>query len=107
MNATIGCVRAATEIIGDKWTPQLLRCLNNEKSLRFCKLQDSVGNINPRTLSARLIMLEDHGVIEKLSCKDSARCEYRLTRKGKDLLPILRDMEQWGQRYYRGDSHIA
>ena len=107
MSSTIGCVKAATEILGDKWTPQLLRCLGNEKDLRFCKLQDSIGGINPRTLSARLNMLETSGVIEKFSCQDSSRCVYRLTRKGEDLLPILRDMERWGSKYPQPSTAVA
>lgn len=95
----IGCVRAATDILGDKWTPQLLRFFANEESVRFCQLQDLVGGINPRTLSARLTSLEEQGIIEKTPTSSTARCEYRLTKKGLDLLPILRDMEAWGHTY--------
>lgn len=97
---TVGCVEAATEILGDKWTPRLLRFFVNEEVVRFCQLQDLVGGINPRTLSARLTQLEEHAIIEKLLTSESGtRCEYRLTDKGRDLLPILRDMEQWSSRY--------
>jgi len=97
---TIGCVEAATEILGDKWTPRLLRFFVNEEVVRFCQLQDLVGGINPRTLSARLTQLEEHRIIEKLLTSETGtRCEYRLTEKGKDLLPILHDMEQWSARY--------
>lgn len=96
---TIGCVRAATDILGDKWTPQLLRFFVNEETVRFCQLQDLVGGINPRTLSARLSSLEESGVIEKSPTSSAARCEYRLTKKGTDLLPILQDMEAWSRSY--------
>lgn len=95
----VGCVKAATAILGDKWTPQLLRFLANEESVRFCQLQDLVGGINPRTLSARLSVLEENAVIEKLHHDSSTRCEYRLTEKGRDLLPILFDMQRWGEKY--------
>ena len=95
----IGCVKAATEILGDKWTPQLLRCLANETTVRFCQLQDLTAGINPRTLSARLDSLEDHGIIAKTQTPTTSRCEYRLTAKGKALLPILQQMEQWSTRY--------
>ena len=96
---TIGCVKAASDILGDKWTPQLLRLLSNEESVRFCKLQDLAGGINPRTLSARLSHLEACAIIEKTPTSSAARCEYRLTKKGNDLLPIIRDMEAWSDRY--------
>ena len=95
----IGSVKAATDILGDKWTPQLLRFFINEEVVRFCQLQDLVGGINPRTLSARLSSLEEAEIIQKASSDHTSRCEYRLTRKGRDLLPILHDMEVWSERY--------
>lgn len=96
---TIGCVKAATKILGDKWTPQLLRFFVNEDSVRFCQIQDLVEGINPRTLSARLDALEKEGIIEKVIAPQKSRCEYRLTQKGKELTPILHDMHLWSDRY--------
>lgn len=96
---TIGCVKAATKILGDKWTPQLLRFFVNEEAVRFCQIQDLVEGINPRTLSARLDSLEQEGIIEKVQPAETTRCEYRLTLKGKELTPILRDMEAWSTRH--------
>lgn len=98
MNDTsaIGCVKAATEIIGDKWTPQLLRYFLSQETVRFCQLQASVGGINPRTLSARLRTLESQGIIIKLG---TTRCDYQLSEKGKRLLPVIREMERWSQDY--------
>jgi len=95
----VGCVKAATEILGDKWTPQLLRFFINNEVVRFCQLQDMVGGINPRTLSARLVDLEEHDIIHKLQHENNSRCEYVLTNKGKDLLPILKGMESWSLKY--------
>ena len=95
----IGCVRAATNILGDKWTPVLLRCIANENSVRFCRLQDSTEGINPRTLSARLSALETERIIEKVITPNSTRAEYRLTKKGEGLIPILQAMEEWGAHH--------
>lgn len=96
---SIGCVKAATRILGDKWTPQLLRFFVNEGSVRFCQIQDLVEGINPRTLSARLDALEQEGIIEKQTAPHKSRCEYRLTEKGRALTPILHDMERWSKQY--------
>lgn len=96
---TVGCVKAATKIIGDKWTPQLLRFFVNEPTVRFCQIQDAVAGINPRTLSARLDSLENEGIIEKVNSRETTRCEYRLTQKGQELTPILQDMQRWSERY--------
>lgn len=95
----IGCVKAATKILGDKWTPQLLRFFVNEETVRFCQIQDLVEGINPRTLSARLDSLEKEGIIEKITAPQKSRCEYRLTQKGLELTPILQDMQRWSDKY--------
>lgn len=95
----IGCVKEATRILGDKWTPQLLRFFANEDALRFCQIEEFVPGINPRTLSSRLENLTAEGIIEKTPAPQTSRCEYRLTEKGRALTPILRDMEAWSKRY--------
>ncbi len=95
----VGCINAAAEILGDKWTPQLLRFFLNEETVRFCQIQDLVGGINPRTLSARLAQLEDHGIITKQYTHSTTRCEYQLTEKGRDLLPVLQTMQRWSNKY--------
>lgn len=95
----VGCVKVATGILGDKWTPHLLRYFLNEETVRFCQLQELTSGINPRTLSSRLGSLEVAGVIEKVNFGSGNRCEYRLTPKGHDLLPILHSMQVWGEKY--------
>ncbi len=96
---SIGCVKEATRILGDKWSPQLLRFFVNEDKVRFCQIQDLVEGINPRTLSARLLHLEQEGIIEKITHGDTSRCEYQLTNKGRELAPILKSMEAWSDHY--------
>lgn len=96
---TIGCVKAATQVLGDKWTPIILRHFVNQKTVRFCQVQDLVEGINPRTLSARLDSLEQTGIISKSATTSESRCEYSLTDKGEALIPILRDMQSWSERF--------
>lgn len=95
----VGCVDSATDILGDKWTPRLLRYFLNEKTVRFCQLQDMTDGINPRTLSARLDRLETAGIVTKTATSSLARCEYSLTEKGQDLLPIMQSMQNWSDKY--------
>lgn len=88
------------EIIGNKWTALILRDLFSGPK-RFCELEKSVGNINPRTLSQRLDDLESHGIITKKSFNEvPPRIDYTLTDKGRDLQPILEQMATWGTKYY-------
>ena len=99
----IGCIASAMEIIGNKWTALILRDLFTG-SKRFCELEKTVGTINPRTLSQRLDDLETHGIVTKQAFAEvPPRIEYTLTKKGRDLLPILEQMATWGTKYY--DAH--
>jgi DNA-binding HxlR family transcriptional regulator len=97
----VGCIAAAMEIIGNKWTALILRDLFSGPK-RFCELEKTVGKINPRTLSQRLDDLEQEGIITKESFAEvPPRIEYTLTKKGEDLLPILQQMAAWGTKYHR------
>ncbi len=94
-----GCVEATARILGDKWTPLLLRALAIGPR-RFCELQKATSNINPRTLSARLVWLEQNGIIIRAARTSVAPCmEYVLTKKGNDLIPVLKTMAAWGDKY--------
>ncbi len=92
IESSTGCIASAMNVLGQKWTALILRDLF-EGPKRFCELERSVGNINPRTLTQRLIALERQNII---AAKDG---RYLLTKKGVDLLPILRQMATWGEKY--------
>jgi DNA-binding HxlR family transcriptional regulator len=106
IESRIGCIAAAMEIIGNKWTALILRDLTTGPK-RFSELEKSLSSdgsgagISPRTLSQRMDDLEGHGIITKKSYAEvPPRCEYTLTKKGEDLIPILKQMAVWGEKYY-------
>ncbi len=95
-----GCIQAALDIIGDKWTALLIRDLY-EEGRRFNQLQASLVGISPRTLSQRLDKLEDCSVIQKKQSTESpVRVVYALTAKGHDFAGILQQMADWGEKYH-------
>ncbi len=95
----IGCIAEAMAIIGNKWTALILRDFFKSDQ-RFCQLEKSIPDINPRILSQRLRFLEFNDIISSKSKKSCAnRKVYSLTKKGWDLLPILQSMAVWGQSY--------
>ena len=95
------CVYRAVKIFGDKWTPLIVQTLA-KKTSRFCEIQKEVGGINPRTLSLRLSHLEEEGIIKKTIYSEvPLHSDYKLTLKGNDLLPILKSMAAWGEKYRR------
>ena len=96
----IGCVAKAMDIIGNKWTALILRDLFVGPQ-KFCQFEKSILDINPRILSQRLAMLEKEKIITSSCQIGNSRKQYFLTQKGKDLLPILQSMAQWGLQYYQ------
>lgn len=100
IESRVGCVASAMQIIGNKWTALILKELATGNK-RFGELEKAVNGINPRTLSQRLDDLEQHQVVEKTSFAEMPpRIEYSLTQKGADLIPVLRQMAEWGNKYY-------
>lgn len=94
-----GCMAAALAILGNKWTALIVKELS-EGCARFSTLEQALTGISPRTLSQRLDDMESTGLITKKSFAEvPPRVEYTLTPKGKDLLPILRSMACWGEKY--------
>ena len=99
-----GCVAGALMIMGNKWTPLIVMALSNGAN-RFCRLEDQLPGISPRTLSQRLDDLEQFKIITKKTFAEvPPRVEYELTDKGRDLIPILQSMADWGSKYPSCDS---
>jgi len=95
-----GCVASALCILGNKWTALIVKELS-EGHVRFSTLEHTLTGISPRTLSQRLDDMEQEGLITKQSFAETPpRVEYTLTSKGRDLLPILKSMAEWGSRYH-------
>ncbi len=100
-----GCVAAALHILGDKWTPLLLKELV-ESSATFGELETALASISPRTLSQRLEKLMAEKIIDKsIYCEHPPRYTYKLTKKGSELEEILRAMADWGAKHYNPESN--
>lgn len=92
-------VLATAQIVSGKWTLLVLRDLA-EGTRRFTELQRSLAGISPRTLSLRLRVLEEEGVVVRREYPEMPpRVEYALTAKGLDLLPIVEAMRDYGSRW--------
>ncbi len=89
-------VTRTMSIIGGKWKPIILNCIG-DKSLRFGKLNQLIPAISNKVLSAELKDLEDLALIERREFKElPPRVEYRLTRSGQSLIPLLHELANWG-----------
>lgn len=95
-----GCLSSCLEVLGNKWTALILRDLTTGPK-RFTELERSLERISPRSLSQRLDALEKHCIVTKKQFAESPpRIEYTLTAKGQDFIPVLKQMADWGTKYY-------
>ncbi len=92
-------VERTLDVIGGKWTVQILRDLF-EGTRRFGQLQQSLGGVSPKMLIARLRELEERGLVTRtLYPEIPPRVEYSLTDDGRTLRPIIDAMAEWGKTH--------
>ncbi|MGQ0609066.1 MAG: winged helix-turn-helix transcriptional regulator [Chloroflexota bacterium] len=90
---------AALNVLGQKWVLRIIRALG-ERTQRFCELQDALGGANSATLSQRLKLLEDEGMIERNAISAVPPwVEYSLTAKGSDLDATITGIDHWAERW--------
>ncbi len=98
-------VEEAARIVGQKWTLQIVHALMDHDVRRFCELQDALGGVNPSTLSARLKMLEEEGLVQRTQISAaSPHVAYRLTPMGDQLSGVIRELTQWSRVWLCGDQ---
>jgi DNA-binding HxlR family transcriptional regulator len=88
------------ELIGDWWSPLIIRDLFLDVT-RFDDLVEDLG-ISRNLLTRRLKALVDDGIVERAAYqRHPPRYEYRLTEAGRDLVPALLALTEWGDRWAR------
>jgi DNA-binding HxlR family transcriptional regulator len=96
-------IAGALDVMGDAWTLLVLRDLLFYEKHRFAEFLESPEKISTNILAERLKRLERYGLIERRRYQQHPpRDEYYLTVRGHDLLPVLRELVNWGKRHVRG-----
>ena len=97
----LDCPLARTmDAIGERWSLLILRDLFLEGPRRFQDFVDSLESASPNTLSSRLKSMEAAGLIERhMYSQHPPRAEYRLTKKGAELGPVLKAIRAWGVKH--------
>ena len=91
-------VATALDVVGDRWTPLVIRDLLLGP-LRFGDLAEGLPGIGTNTLAARLKHLEAAGVVRRQLIPLPERgTSYELTEYGRELEPILMALGRWGTR---------
>jgi len=95
-------VACSLDLFGDRWTLLIVRDLFLGSS-RFKDFTASPEGIPTNILSDRLERLRRQGLIEHMPAADGTkRLAYRLTAKGRALVPILKAMRDWGLKWEKG-----
>ncbi len=89
---------ASADLLGDKWTLLLLREMFLGTT-RFGRFQKAIPRISPSILSKRLKTLEAAEIIIRKAAPAGQATEYKLTRSGRELGPIIENMAVWGMRW--------
>jgi len=88
----------AISILSQRWTTLILYQLMTGPQ-RYCTMTEKLG-VSGKMLSERLKDLEKQGfVIRNVYPETPVRIEYSLSEKGKSLTPIMKEIENWSQKW--------
>ena len=99
LDAFEGCaLPTALEAMGERWSFLILRAAFND-IVYFEDFQATLG-IARNILSNRLARLVAKGILTREPvAEDKRRVAYRLTEKGRGLVPVMIALRQWGERW--------
>ncbi len=96
-------IAQAAAVVGDAWSLMIVR----EALFGVTRFGDFEANLGvaKNILTQRLEMLVDAGIMVRTPVTPTARrCEYRLTAKGYDLLPVTVALREWADRWVYGEG---
>jgi DNA-binding HxlR family transcriptional regulator len=99
------CSAARTlELVGERWTLLIVRNALFAGAIRYSDFRKDLG-IATNILKTRLDGLVDAGIMERRSySQNPEHYEYLLTHKGRELVPVLLALTEWGDRWAAPDG---
>lgn len=92
-------IATTVSLIGSKWKLLIIRNLSS-RSYRFNELQKSLEGISQKVLTTSLRELADDGIIYRKDYHTNPpRVEYGMSDLGKELINVLKSMEEFGYYY--------
>lgn len=96
MDPRVELVEQAMQLIGGRWKPAIMFCLNTIGTHRFSELRRMIPGVSQRMLTKQLRDLERHGVIRRVYATEiPPRVEYSSTDLGRSLHPIYKSVCDW------------
>ncbi len=96
-----GCpIRFTMKHFGDKWSFLVVRDMMFKGKKYYNEFLEAGEGISTNILASRLRDLEKHGVISKIRDPEKkSKVLYSLTSKGKELIPVMLAMIEWGSKH--------
>ena len=92
-------VATAVSLIGGKWKLLIIRNLK-ERPWRFNELQRDIEGISQKVLTNSLRQMIDDGLVYRHDYQEiPPKVEYGLTELGKEMLPIIDALADFGNYY--------
>lgn len=92
-------IARTASIVGDTWILLIVRDLIAGPK-RFSELEHSLESISTRTLTKKLLFLEEQGIVERKKFNESPpRVEYTLTPQGVALQPVVNALFEYGNTH--------
>ena len=91
-------VRNVVDRIGDKWSVLILMLLEEGGVMRFNQIHGNIRTISQKMLTVTLKSLEADGLVTRTVYPQiPPKVEYRLTQRGKSLIPHLHALVIWAK----------
>lgn len=92
-------VATSVSLIGDKWKLLIIRNLKS-RTLRFNELQRDLDGISQKVLTDSLRQMIDDGLVYRNDYHENPpRVDYGLTDLGKEMMPIIDALADFGNYY--------
>ena len=92
-------VEKAFELLGRKWASLIIHVLS-DGPLYFCEIERAIPSVSARMLTERVKDLESAGVVSRTVHTDTpVRVSYRLSEKGRALIPVMKGIERWARTW--------
>ena len=106
-NKEYKCSVAVTlDIFNDRWKLAIIwHLIDSDK--RFKELHKVISEITQKTLTIKLKELEEKNIINReVFAEVPPKVVYSLTKSGKELKPVLKEMYKWGINYVQECGEI-
>ena len=90
-------VRNVLSRIGDRWSLLVLLALHDKaEAMRFSDLCKAIPDVSQKMLTSTLRKLEADDLLSRTIYPEvPPRVEYKLTKRGKTLIPLLNQLVDW------------